>query len=63
MDKYSRPDRVVTLSKDEHYLLKTRIIETCKHNNTDFTINSEQLVDNINFLFSTNYTKEITNVL
>jgi Mg2+/Co2+ transporter CorC len=60
MDTNSRPNResINLADKDEYGLLYKRIIETCKHSNSDFTINSKQLTDNINFLFSSSYSQK-----
>ena len=46
------------LTSNDVEIIKNEIIEACKHNKTDFTINTEQLVKNINNLFGKNYSIE-----
>ena len=60
MDTENRPNRT-DLSPEDYSLLKTRIVETCKYSNGDFTDSTKQLTDNINFVFKESYTTEQVN--
>jgi hypothetical protein len=48
-------DRGNSLTANDIQIIKSRIIETCKHKDIDFTENLEYLTQNVNFLFDTNY--------
>lgn len=55
---------MINLTNEDINLLESRIIAVCKQTNTDFTINSNQLVKNINLVYNTNYSlKEVNYVL
>jgi hypothetical protein len=48
-------DRRNSLTANDIQIIKSRIIETCKHKDIDFTENLEYLTQSVNFLFDTNY--------
>jgi hypothetical protein len=52
----NRDNRIII--GEEYNLLTQRIIETCKHADYDFTVNSKILTGNINLIFNTAYTQE-----
>jgi len=60
MDNRNTTDRE-KLDAEELLVLKVRIIETCKHANTHFTIDTKQITDNINLIFGTKYTESQVN--
>jgi len=58
MDNKSRGNHLTT---NDIETIKSRIIETCKHIDTDFTINTQQLTKQINYLFNCSYSTEDVN--
>jgi hypothetical protein len=54
MDK-SNNRNCINLSHNDLTLLESRIIEACKHIDTDFTADTERIRLNVNILFDANY--------
>ena len=58
MDNQRTRDRTVLATANDESLLKSRIIETCKHLDTDFTADTERIRQNVNMIFNANYSSE-----
>lgn len=54
MDRESNR-HISSLSYNDKELLKSRVIETCKFLDADFSADIERIRSNVNYIFNTNY--------
>lgn len=58
MDRQSNRHNSLIANYNDKEILKSRVIETCKFLDTDFTADIGRIRANVNYIFNTNYSVE-----
>lgn len=58
MDRQSNRHNSLIANYNDKEILKSRVIETCKFLDTDFTADIGKIRVNVNYIFNTNYSVE-----